>query len=77
MIRQADLFNALPVKAKDSTQAVRLELEYVDETAMAWLLRKPGQRAKWAPKKHVTRGEGAEERVFTMPRWAAEERGWL
>lgn len=76
-MRQRDLFGALPVKGRDKTQEVRLTLELVDETALAWLLRKRGGRPRWAPKRHVARGEGAEAGVFAMPRWVAEERGWL
>ncbi|MFZ5719217.1 MAG: hypothetical protein ACOY5Y_07085 [Pseudomonadota bacterium] len=82
--RRPDPQRALPGMAaaprpKDATP-VTLPLEPVGEgTADAWLLRPAGARGaapKWAPRSLVTRGEGPEAGLFTMPKWVAVERGW-
>lgn len=47
-------------------------------TPAAWLLSETGRRAdaQFAPRSQVTRGEGREVDVFTMPAWLAKDRGW-
>lgn len=72
-----DLFGELPA-APVATGTVRLRLTLHRESAAAWLL-SPGlgeREAKWAPKSEVTRGEGHEDQLFTMPAWLAKDRGW-
>lgn len=56
---------------------VSLVLELRGETDRAWLLCKPGRTTRWIPKSQARRGEGRDENVWTMPAWAAVERGWL
>ncbi len=47
-------------------------------TADAWFLKPDGPgKPTWAPRKLVTRGEGLQASLFTMPKWVAVERGWL
>lgn len=58
--------------------SVALALVLHDQTASAWLLGESADRrdAKWTPKSQVTRGEGRDENVWTMPAWLATDRGW-
>ncbi len=65
-------------RPRDATP-VTLPMEAVGEgTPLAWLLKPAGSKAapKWAPRSEVTRGEGPEAGLFTMPKWVAVERGW-
>ena len=68
-------------EADGSSEAgdVSLALILHRETDKAWLLGESNdaREARWAPKSHVTRGEGRDAGVFTMPGWLAKERGWL
>jgi len=73
-----ELFGA-PARPAQDMRPVSLPMRLHGDTELAWLLSGDGRvaSAKWAPKSKVTRGEGRDEHVFTMPRWVARERGWL
>lgn len=72
---------AMPAAPPKDDAPVTLPLTAVGEgTRDAWLLRPTGVRgadAKFAPRSLVTRGEGPDAGLFTMPKWVAVERGWL
>lgn len=74
-----DLFGSDAPGAAPSDGAVQLALILHDQSTKAWLLGESvdGRKAKWAPKSKVTRGEGRDANIWTMPRWVAVERGWL
>lgn len=59
--------------------SVSLALVLHDQTEKAWLLGETidGRDAQWAPKSQVTRGEGRDANVWTMPAWLAADRGWM
>lgn len=65
-----------PVEANGS---VTLALVEHSGTAKAWLLGETEdvREAKWAPRSEVTRGEGRDENLWTMPTWLARDRGWI
>lgn len=78
---ERDLFGHAPAKLTDPNGLVSIPLtaHVHGETDAAWLLSKTEKRAtaRHVPKRLVTRGEGADADVFTMPRWLAHEKGWL
>jgi hypothetical protein len=61
------------------SEPVEIALVLHAESPIAWLLSDTDDRAdaKWAPKSQVTRGEGRDDDVWTMPEWLAIDRGWL
>ncbi len=73
-----DLFGAPVAPPRDETP-VRLPMVVLSASDDAWLLApdRKGGRSAWAPKRLAQRGEGLEAGIFTMPRWAARDRGWL
>ncbi len=73
-----DLFGEA-ARAPPSAGETALVLVLHGQTDRAWLLAESQDRraAKWAPKRHVKRGEGRDENVWTMPIWLARERGWM
>lgn len=78
---ERDLFGPVPAavpKVRDSTP-VQVRLELLQTTGPGLLLAPAGkgQAGQWAPAALLSRGEGPEENVWTMPRWLARERGWL
>lgn len=77
---QGDLFGPAPPRPRDETP-VAIPMRLVsDGTDAAWHLTPLGvgsDRARFAPRALVTRGEGTKTQFFTMPRWVAVERGWL
>jgi len=76
--RPRSLFPDLPPEPRDPSP-VTIALRVLDQTEKAWLLVCDGRKsgAAWAPKSELTRGEGHQDCLFTMPRWIARERGWL
>jgi hypothetical protein len=78
---EPDLFGHKPVKLADPNGLVSLTLTALEhgETPAAWLLVKPekGATPRHAPKRLAKRGVGPLAGVFTMPRWLADEKGWL
>lgn len=79
-MKQRDLFGpqkATPRDKRADAKPVRIRLSYEGETNDAWHLAKAGQEPRWIPKSVVSRGEGAEEDVWTVPPGWARERGWL
>jgi hypothetical protein len=78
---ERDLFGEIPKKLADPNGLVSLRLTALEhgETDAAWLLSKGerGEKPKHAPKRLVKRGTGHLVDVFTMPRWLANEKGWL
>lgn len=73
-----DLFGLPPTPARDRTP-VTLRMRQIDRTELGLFLSLDGVKnsAKWAPASEIKRGEGADENLFTMPKWVARERGWL
>lgn len=74
-----DLFgfdtDAEPARGGETSLAMVLH----DERPAAWRLgqTEDAAAAKWVPKSQVSRGEGRDENVWTMPVWLARDRGWL
>lgn len=58
---------------------VSLALVFHRDSGAAVLLSETGREldAQWAPLSQVSRGEGPEANVWTMPIWLARDRGWM
>lgn len=72
----------LPVapEGRDSTPVTLPMREVQKGTGSAWHLAPLGVgsgKAAFVPRSICSRGEGPLASQFTMPRWAAKERGWL
>lgn len=77
----ADLFGQAPPAPGRDDAPVCLKLTHFPErdTRLAAFLSATGRQAdgRHAPLSRISRGEGPEIDVWTMPRWVARDRGWL